>query len=214
MKRAMVILSALVACVFSLTEMVAAAEIVSAGVKGRWSQGSTWVGGLVPGVSDNVTIVDGDTVTYDTKSGGANNLTVGQGISGVFQFSKVDTTMLTLIGNLEVKAGAIFRVQTRSVTGSLVHRLYLVGNLTNAGAGFDMRAGTAGSTLAVCNVICSGGNTITITMGPYTTSNNEFNGFMVNMGGTGRVILKSDMVMAGGIGTEDAANPYLTLKPY
>jgi hypothetical protein len=211
-KRAMVILSALGVCVFSLTETVAAAEISSAGVKGKWSQGSTWVGGAVPGTSDNVTIVDGDTVTYDTKSGGAHNLTVGQGISGVFQFSKVDTTMLTLSGNLEVKTGAIFKVQTRSVTGSLVHRLYLVGNLTNAGAGFDMRAGTSGSTLAVCNIMCSGGNTITITMGPYTPSNNEFNGFMVNMGGTGRVILKSDLVMADGSSTEDEANPYLTLR--
>ena len=212
MKLAMVILSALVACIFSLTSTVAAADISSAGVKGKWSEGTTWVGGVVPGGADNVTIVDGDTVTYDRRSGAVNNLTVGQGTSGVFQFSKVDTTILTVLGNLEVKAGAIFRVQTRSVTGSLAHSLYLSGNLTNAGAGFDLRAGTSGSTLAVCNIICIGSTNTTITMGPYTSSNNEFNGFMINKSGSARVILRSDMVMAGGSSTEEPGNPYLTLK--
>jgi hypothetical protein len=212
MKRATIIASVLVVWSLFLAGSVTAADILSAGVKGKWSEPATWVGGVVPIANDNVTIVDGDTVTYDARSGAASNLTVGQGTSGVFLFSKVDTTMLTIYGDLEVKPGAIFKVQTRTVPGSLVHRLYVAKNLTNAGNGFDLRVGTSGSTLAVCNIICNGSTNTTVTVGPYTTGNNEFNGFMINKSGNGRVILGSDLVMAGGSSSEELGNPYLNLR--
>ncbi len=189
-----------------------AADISSAGAKGKWSENSTWVGGVVPGPSDNVTIVDGDTVTFDAKDATVNSLTVGQGVSGVFLFSKVDTTTLSVMGNLEVKANGIFKVQSRSVTGSLVHKVNLYGNLTNAGSNFDMRQGSAGGTLGVVNFLAVGPGNNVITMGPYTTTNNEFNGFTINKSGTGRVILGSDVVMAGGSSSEPPGNPDLVFQ--
>ncbi len=189
-----------------------AGDISSAGAKGKWSENATWAGGVVPGPNDNVTIVDGDTVTFNAKDAVVNNLTVGQGVSGVFLFSKVDTTTLTVMGNLEIKTGAIFKVQSRSVTGSLVHKVYLHGNLTNAGSNFDMRQGSSGSTLGVVNFLAVGSGNSVITMGPYTTTNNEFNGLTINKSGTGRVILGSDLVMAGGSSSEPPGNPDLVFQ--
>jgi hypothetical protein len=212
MKKIIFLALALAACSMLLSAFAAAADISSSGVKGRWTGDTTWVGGVVPGPNDNVTIVDGDEVTFNAKDAVVNNLTVGQGTSGSFLFSKVDTTTLTVNGNLEVKAGAIFKVQSRSVTGSLLHTVNLYGNLTNAGSNFDMRTGSSGSTLGVVNFEAIGSGNSIITMGPYTSSNNEFNGFTINKSGPGRVILGSDMVMAGGSSSEPPGNPYLVLE--
>jgi hypothetical protein len=212
MKRTTYILLTLMAGILLLAGIATAADISSAGVKGKWSQGATWVGGAVPGATDNVTIVDGDTVTFDAKNGVVNNLTVGQGTSGVFLFSKVDTTTLTVNGNIDIKAGAVFRVQSRTVTGSLVHKIFLYGNLTNSGNAFDMRTGSSGSTLGVCNFVFVGSGNNTIKMGAYTSSANEFNGMTIDKSGNGRVILASDVTMAGGSSSEPAGNPDLVFK--
>lgn len=212
MKKVLSIACVLAACSVLLAAFATAADISSAGVKGKWSAGATWVGGVVPGATDNATVVDGDTVTFDAKNGLVNNLTVGQGVSGVFLFSKVDTTTLTVNGNLEVKTGAVFKTQTRTVPGSLIHTINLYGNLTNAGANFDMRNGTSGSTLGVCNIVAMGSGNSTITMTAYTSANNELNGFTINKSGTGRVILGSDIVMAGGSSSEVPGNPNFILQ--
>ncbi|HAL57671.1 MAG TPA: hypothetical protein DCP63_14675 [Bacteroidetes bacterium] len=189
-----------------------AGDIKSAGAKGNWSAGSTWVGGVVPGAADNVTIANGDTVTLDV-SATITSLTVGEGTTGAFLFNKTGSVKLTINGNLLVKVGAVFKVQTRAaVTPEVLDTLYITGNITNQGAGFDLRGGTAGSSLSVCNVVFTGSGNSTITMGSYTSSTNEFNGMVFDKSGSGRVILGSDVVSGGGSSSQTTGDPIWTFK--
>jgi len=59
------------------------AAIVSTATGGGWNATGTWVGGVVPGSGDDVTIADGATVAINTTTS-INSLTVGQGASGSF----------------------------------------------------------------------------------------------------------------------------------
>lgn len=194
----------LVLVLFSLVVLVGfslqAGEIKSAGVKGNWKTGATWVGGAVPGAADNVTIADGDTVTLDGKDIVCTNLTIGEGASGVLQTSKTDTVVMTVSGNILIKTGAAFRVQTNSISAStgVAHRLQLGGNLTNTGGTLDFRTGTSGSTLAVLNVTFYGTGVSTLNCPYVSSSNGEFNYFTFNKTAPGKVVLASDIITAGG----------------
>ncbi len=192
-----------------------AADVKSAGVKGLWSAGTTWVGGAVPGAADKVTIADGDTVTYDM--GMALNttiagLTVGEGVSGVLQTSKVDSTKLIINGDLLIKAGATFRAQSNTMTGVQGNQMLIVmtGDLTFVGKLFDTRTGSSGSTLGVINFEFVGSTNTTITTTPDVAGlavvNYEFNGITINKSGNARVTLASDIYCTGG----SSSAPYLS----
>ncbi|WP_369769681.1 T9SS sorting signal type C domain-containing protein [Flavobacterium sp. WC2416] len=60
------------------------ANISSTSTGGNWSASSTWVGGVVPASTDNVTIVSGSTVTLDVTPIYANTIT----ISGTLDLNK------------------------------------------------------------------------------------------------------------------------------
>lgn len=177
-----------------------AGEIKSAGAKGSWSATTTWIGGVVPTAADNVTIADGDTVTLDNKNILCTNLTIGEGVSGVLQTSKTDTVVMVVSGNILIKTGATFKVQSNSITSStgVAHRLDLGGNLTNSGGTLDFRSGSSGSTLAVLNVILSGTKISTLNCPYVSSSNGEFNYFTINKTLPGKVVLASDIITAGG----------------
>ncbi len=121
--------------------LAAAGTIKSAGVNGNWSVQATWVGGVVPGPADIAVIADRDTVTYNAADATVAGVQVGEGASGVLQFSKSDSTILRVNGNILISVGATFKVQSNTILGNLVHRVYLTGDLTNNGAAFRYALG-------------------------------------------------------------------------
>ncbi|MBM3404771.1 MAG: PKD domain-containing protein [Bacteroidetes bacterium] len=68
-------LMALTAMMLFLTGSLLALNIFSKVTGGNWNNANTWVGGVIPGAADNVTIVSGSTVSTD-GSFACNNLTV------------------------------------------------------------------------------------------------------------------------------------------
>jgi hypothetical protein len=128
----------------------AAVTIMSTAAGGNWSAGATWVGGIVPTAGDNVTIVDGATVTVDVTTATCLNLTVGQGTSGILQYISTPASTLTVNSDVTVTAGGTFTAGAGSL---LTHILNIGGNTSGSGAAgnltvngtFDMNT-TAGVT--------------------------------------------------------------------
>jgi hypothetical protein len=174
------------------------AQIKSSGAKGLWGDAATWEGGNVPTASDDVIIVTGDSVKFNTATAVCKNLT----IQGTLLFSKTVIVAFTVNGNISIETGAIFKTQTSGITnpvGDLAHTLELKGNLTHNGTSLDFRNGTSGSTIGVCNLILSGTGNSTITInGTYSSTNGDFNAVKINKTGTGKVILGSNMYISGG----------------
>jgi len=98
----------------------------------------------MPTAADNVTIANGHTVTIDVTAAACLSLTVGQGVSGVLQYSTATARTLTVGGNVTIAAGGTFQ----SATGGTVttHALSLSGSLTNNGTlDFSTNANAAGA---------------------------------------------------------------------
>lgn len=110
---------------------------------GNWSDGSTWVGGIAPTIYDNVIIANGNTVTIDATGQGANNLTIGQGVSGVLDYGATPSSF-AITGNLTVGAGAFFNV-FNGTTGKSVS---VAGNIVNDGE-IDLSKGTGSNALTL-----------------------------------------------------------------
>ena len=126
------------------SQMTAAPGVIaSTAAGGNWSSTATWVGGVVPTNSDNVTIVDGATVTIDTAAV-ALNVTVGQGASGILQYEPTTNRTLTVGQSVTIAAGGILQ---SAATGTVTnHVLSVGGNLTNNGTlDFSTNANTAGA---------------------------------------------------------------------
>ncbi|MCX6274152.1 MAG: hypothetical protein NTV09_02970 [Bacteroidetes bacterium] len=103
----------------------------------NWNVNSTWstagYGGAsatgFPGVNDTAKIGNTYTVTVNTSSSCAQ-LDIGQGTSGVVQFSGAGTYTLTVGGNITINAGASLIYNTNS---SKTHILQVGGSFTNNG---------------------------------------------------------------------------------
>jgi hypothetical protein len=178
-----------------------AGDIKSAGVKGTWNVGATWIGGVVPTASDNVTIANGDTVTLngarDTCK--CNNLTIGEGTATRLRFITTDTVNLVINGNLIVSANATLIMNSNTIPSSagVAHTINLKGDLTNSGT-LDFRTGTSGSTLSVCNLTLSGSTNSILNVPYVSSSSGEFNSITINKSSGAKVILASDIITAGG----------------
>jgi hypothetical protein len=126
----------------------AAGSISSTLAGGNWSATTTWAGGVVPGAGDVVTIIDGSTVIIDAAAN-CNNLTVGQGTSGVLRFGTTATS-LTVNQSVTVAVGGTFDAGAAG-GASLTHTLNIGGNAnTSLGSGnlsvngtFDMYIGSS-----------------------------------------------------------------------
>ncbi len=127
-------------------------NISSTGAGGLWSSTATWVGGVLPGTSDNAIIVDGATVTIDMNPT-VGSLTVGGGTSGILQYDATVRT-LTVGGNVTVNAGAAFLSAGSGSTSVITtHALSIGGNLTNNGIlNFSATAGASGTTVNASGV--------------------------------------------------------------
>ncbi|HMT29616.1 MAG TPA: G8 domain-containing protein [Bacteroidia bacterium] len=112
---------------------------------GLWSNPATWVNGDYPGPGDDVTIPDGVTVTLDAVQS-VKNLTIGNGTSGVLNFSTAFNA-LTVSGNITVNNGGLFNgfTQTQSPTAGGV-TVNVAGNI-NLNAGGVMTMGHASALL-------------------------------------------------------------------
>jgi len=196
----------LVGALIVMGSVVSAQTIKSAGVNGMWGDPTTWLGGVVPSANSDVVIANGDTVTINVNVT-VKSLTVGEGTSGILNFPKEAEFTVTVNGDVWVKSGASFKVQTHAARREAFSKLRISGNLRNDGSGFDMRVGSAGSTLGACEVEFFGSTNSTVTMGPYSSSNNEFNAITINKSGSGKVILGSDIFSAGG-STGNPGNPH------
>lgn len=123
---------------------LAPGNISSTAAGGNWSAAATWVGGVVPTSADNVTIVDGATVTIDTAAV-ALTVTVGTGgTASVLQYEATTARTLTVGSNVSVATnGTLQSATTGTQTG---HVLSLGGSLTNNGVlDFSTNANTAGA---------------------------------------------------------------------
>ncbi|MBI5474915.1 MAG: alpha/beta hydrolase fold domain-containing protein [Ignavibacteriae bacterium] len=179
---------------------VHAQTTITSDITGNWNSPATWIGGVVPGATDNVVISVGDTVTIDIATASCANLTVR---GTVFFLNDGTSTGITVNGNIDVQSGGVVRARARSVavlysTTPTTHALTLYGNLTNAGT-FDMREGANGSsgqtnqTIRICNAIFAGSSNSTISLRytAYQSSGEEFNSVTINKTGGAKVILAS-----------------------
>ena len=91
---------------------------------GLWSSPATWVGGVVPGSGNDVTIPAGSIVTVDRVNSYRN-----LAISGTVQWNGTANAM-TLDGNLNINSGGKFLPYSTSGTGVAVN---IGGNLQNDG---------------------------------------------------------------------------------
>jgi hypothetical protein len=122
----------------------ATGNISSVAAGGLWSVPATWVGGVVPTAGDNVTIVDGATVTIDTAAV-AFSVTVGTGGSpAILQWEATTARTLTVGNFVSIAANGTFQSAT---TGTVTTHVLSVGaDLTNNGVlDFSTNANTAGA---------------------------------------------------------------------
>ncbi|WP_073000760.1 HYR domain-containing protein [Mariniphaga anaerophila] len=177
------------------------AEIISTSAGGNWNDPTTWVGGVVPGIGDNVTIASGATVTVNTNAfcddiliesggilehGGAftlqvngnwtNNGTYNGGTNGIVEFAGANSA--TIIGTTTFEEVIVSK-------GSLSNRLNINGNVTiGSGGSLTLNGGliTIGSGNSL-SLNYSSGLTIpeeagfdvtggTLTTGNFTITNN------------------------------------------
>ena len=118
-----------------------AGNISSTGTGGLWSATSTWVGGVLPTLTDIVTIADGATVTIDVAAS-AYSVTIGSGASGILNYENTIARTLTVSADVTINTGGSFLTAAGGTVTT--HVLSLAGNIVNSGT-LDFAIGTAGT---------------------------------------------------------------------
>jgi len=168
----------------------AAGNISSTGTGGNWSSTGTWVGGVVPTATDNVTIADGATVTVDITTAVAWTVTVGSGSgsAAILQYDATTTAKTLTVGsNVTINGNGTILSNTTSPGSATSHVLSLGGNMAINGAGIFNGNGSTNSKLnltftgATDNTFTTSAtstmsvNTVTVNKGTGFTNTLDFN---------------------------------------
>lgn len=176
------------------------AGLIYSAASGNWSSAATWVGGVVPGSSDDVIINDGHVVTVDGTSAVCKNLTLHDTLT----FATSSACSLTVSGNITVDTDGVFMPTVLPAAGTaLLHTVLLSGNLTCTGS-FDARVGSGAnpsSTNAVMNFVLQGSGNSTITL----PDSADLNSVTVNKSGSGKVILGNTVLQNNNSSTAPSA---------
>ena len=173
----------------SIIGSVVASAQIKVAVNGNWSATATWVGGVVPGASDNVVVDSGLAVTIDVTDAVCNDLTA----NGYVLFNEaVTNNALTVNGNLTVGQYGRLRSSTGgTITGPRVQHLTLMKNLTvETGGSLDFRMGS-NPNVSVGRLVFAGSSNSEIRLArtTYSSSGEEFNSVVIDKSGGAKVIL-------------------------
>ena len=121
---------------------IAPGNISCNGAGGNWSESATWVGGIVPTSSDNVAIGSGCTVTVDTATAVALDVTIANGGTLQSPTSGTVTTNSLTVGSNVINNGTLdFSTNSNTSGAILTYGPGLPnGVLTGTGAVTDLRA--------------------------------------------------------------------------
>ncbi|MBX2888281.1 MAG: T9SS type A sorting domain-containing protein [Ferruginibacter sp.] len=176
------------------SESTLPAGVISAISSGLWSQTTTWDGGAIPTVGDNVTIPVGITVTIDINNAAANNIT----IDGSLEYQSTPAAALAA-RNITVSSTGSFNAGSGALT---THALSVSENIVNDGI-FDLST-TAGVGLTFLdngNSVISGSGSVT-----------DVRTIIVNKGNANAVVeLASSNFSVQGTVADGAPMAFLTL---
>ena len=178
---------------------------------GNWSATTTWVGGVVPTASDNVTIANGATVTINT-SANALSLSVGTGAgaAAVLQFESSNPRTITVGTFVIIATNGTFRGPSGNEDGHVlsvgtdltnngVLDFYINGNRNvgitftgSADASFTLNAGSTTDLRQTTGVILNKGTTRTPVLtftpgGTFTVEGGNTDGFLSITNGTFKI---------------------------
>lgn len=156
-RRVIVLAAVLAVAITSVGGKPARKRVVKTSLGGNrfWATNGDWSPSGTPTAADDVIIANGSTMRMNANNAACNTLQVGQGTSGVLEFSSTGATReLFVTGNVTVLAGGIIRHRNNA---NSVHELYVGGNLSNAGT-VDMYVNTS----RYVRLIFNGGTNATI----------------------------------------------------
>lgn len=106
------------------------ATITSTAIGGLWDAPSTWIGGIIPSIIDDVVIDNGAIVTVNVTTAIAN-LTIGQGDSARLNFNALAARNLFVTNNVTINNNAT--ITSIPTAGTNVRQISLGGNFINNG---------------------------------------------------------------------------------
>lgn len=181
---------------------------------GLWSNPATWVGGVLPGAGDHVTIVGGSTVVIDTDTT-IGKLTVGEPANlakvenakpegsspATLMFSETTLTNVAVADDITVVAGSSFLTGGGTITE---HLLSVGGDVINNGT-FDLST-NLGATGAILNFV--GFENAVLTGSGLVT---DVSAIRINKIPSATMELNATNFTAGDLATDNARSGYLTL---
>jgi hypothetical protein len=152
---------------------------ITSTTSGNWNNGSTWMGGIVPGSSNSVVVAGGHTVTID-----GNVSCTSLGVNGVLQFDNVNGRTLTISENLSISSGGLFRASAPPISGSDTQYVFIGGSFTNNGTFSARDTGSSASQRRIVWVTFNGSGPSAIS----GTSATNFFFLTMNMASTGTTL--------------------------